>query len=420
MSQSYYIKSNLIVRGDLRFCPEYVAYNIENGEMYDIGKDVFTVLWRISRGESVSDKNIEVVKKFLFIDSEHSDNIPLLYPEFKRKLISAYYPREIEIHLTSYCNLRCLHCVYDIKTKKSKALSCDKFIKLFDECEKMGVFRIILSGGEPLLYEHIDEILMDLSKRKIRVEILTNATLIDDKKASLLSSKNFSVTYSLDGHNAKTCDFLRGKGSFDRIIKGVGRLNKFNVKHNASCVIHKKNYEYAQEIIKLCEKLNSVSVNFLFLDLMGRAERFLSDMSLSREEMKQFISKINAIKSKIPVNFLDSYNFLAKPLNYTETIYCSAGTSRCAINSEGDVYPCVYAFNGGDFRMGNINEKSLNEIWKDSKWDFFRGGISSKDLKECIKCKHFKYCQLKNCRLRAYFKYKDIYARYPGCEATDR
>ena len=311
MSTKYYLQNNLIIRGDIGFSPEFVVYNIENGESYQINANIFLFLYLISNSndseviKKLGYRNIERLKKLGFISSSYSNNKVIIHPQTKFNVKTAYYPREVEIHLTSYCNLQCKHCVYDIKRDSKDYIRTDYLLPLVDEMEKMGVFKIILSGGEPLIHKDIMKILDKLKDKRLRVEILTNAISINTEMAIKLASKNFSITCSLDGYNAKSCDFIRGKGSFEKILKSIRNLNQAGARHNICCVINRLNFKTADKIIKLGEKLKTYSVNFLFLDPMGRAEKLPDDIALKKYEIIEFIKTIKKIPSKINVNFLN-------------------------------------------------------------------------------------------------------------------
>lgn len=417
----YYLNSNFAFRGDLGFKPEFIAYNVLTGETYELGKDFLKAILLFYKLDNYREikkrlgiKNIKNLKKLNFISLKKSKNKVFLYPKTNFKVPVCYYPREIELHLTSYCNLRCRHCVYDIPAKKTEFLDFNILSNFFDELEELGVFRLIISGGEPFLHRDIKEIIKKISTKKYRVEVLTNAVLINQEIARILSqAKNISITYSLDGHNSDTCDFLRGKGVFNKVLNAVDLMNKFKIKHNLCCVLNKRNFNYIDKIIELGYKLKSLSVNFLFLDLMGRGVD-LEKEALNEFEIRNVLTQLKNIKSKIPVNFINQID-IGKG-KYSNFISCAAGTFRLAVSSNGDLYPCVYAFNNKDFVIGNISELSIKNLWHSKKWELFRGGIKVSDLKECFSCSLVKICTLKNCRLRAFSKYGDIYAKYPGCK----
>jgi len=419
--KTYYLNSDFIFRGDLGFSPEFVSYNILTGKSYELGKDFFKAVLLFCKLNNYREikkklgiKNIEKLKKLNFVSLKKSQNKVFLYPETNFKVPVCYYPREIELHLTSYCNLRCKHCVYDVSTKKKEFLSFDILFKFLDELEEIGIFRLIISGGEPFLHRDIKQIIKKIATKRYRVEFLTNAVLINNEIAQILSrAKNISITYSLDGHNPNTCDFLRGKGVFNKVLNAVALMNKFEIKHNLCCVLNKRNFNYIDKIIELGYKLKSLSVNFLFLDLMGRGEN-LKKEALDEFEIKNVLSRLKNVKSKIPINFINQLD-IGKG-RYSNFIYCAAGTFRLAVSSNGEVYPCAYAFNNKDFMIGNISLLSIKNLWYSKKWELFRGGIKIDDLKECLSCSLIKRCMLKNCRLRAFSKYRNIYAKYPGCK----
>ena len=72
-----------------------------------------------------------------------------------------------------------------------------------------------------------------------------------------------------------------------------------------------------------------------------------------------------------------------------EATLCDIGMYRLHLNSEGDFYPCPSMYG---YVLGNLNEKSLNAIWKCERLEYLRN-LKWKNLSHCMICEHRNFCE---------------------------
>lgn len=129
------------------------------------------------------------------------------------------------------CNLKCRHCYLSCnQTNKSKGiLSADKVKTVLESVKDTHLEEIYLYGGEPFLHRDINNIIRQCLK-VTNVTMVTNGTLINDKKARFLRQIEQDHDYelifrvSLDHYTEAKNDEIRGKGSFRKIMSGVENL----------------------------------------------------------------------------------------------------------------------------------------------------------------------------------------------------
>ncbi len=129
------------------------------------------------------------------------------------------------------CNLKCRHCYLSCSpaNKSRKFLNLEKVKNALSEVNKDDLEEIYLSGGEPLLHRDINNIIRHCIKYS-NVNILTNATLINDKKARFLRQVEVDSDYeiifraSLDHYIEQKNDEVRGKGNFRKTLSGINNL----------------------------------------------------------------------------------------------------------------------------------------------------------------------------------------------------
>lgn len=129
------------------------------------------------------------------------------------------------------CNLSCSHCFISCSPEndKFKMMTLDQIKPYLEEAKSAGVKEFYFTGGEPFLNEEIFEIL-SASMKIGPTSVLTNGTVISPRRAARLaeifdsSIYSLEIRVSLDGFEAESNDRLRGKGSFDRAMKGIRNL----------------------------------------------------------------------------------------------------------------------------------------------------------------------------------------------------
>lgn len=160
---------------------------------------------------------------------------------------------EVILKVASRCNISCNYCYYynggDKKWRsQEKRMNFEVLSQLFNFIEQAIITSNIKSlqfdfhGGEPLLYgkTNFDNLCQTLIQRfshlvNLKLAIQTNALLLDDEWIQLFSKYNVGVSVSLDGPKAAN-DSLRvdhkGKGTFDRALKGIHLLQKAQMQND--------------------------------------------------------------------------------------------------------------------------------------------------------------------------------------------
>ena len=141
---------------------------------------------------------------------------------------------------TERCNYTCVGCwagSYD----RAHELSFERFDKLMQEAKDLGIYFIVVSGGEPTVYPH----LLDIFKKHNDMAFMfyTNGSLIDEKYAEKLAEVGNAVPcISLEGFKEKT-DWRRGEGAFDKAMKAMDNLKKAGVPFGYSVTETSQNVE---------------------------------------------------------------------------------------------------------------------------------------------------------------------------------
>lgn len=251
---------------------------------------------------------------------------------------------QIDIDITNKCNLRCKHCCVSAgEGLQGEDLPHEKIIRLVDQVVKMNPAKITISGGEALIRTDFQEVISFIRKKYDKTLVLmTNATLIDDDMAEFIVNSFDMVDVSIDGSDEKSCNILRGAGTFEKCIRGIKLLQENGMKNiSASMVLTKENMYAKKDFFILCERMNIYPI-IRGLDLSGRAKSGL-------EKPENDNIKINT--EEIQKRFICNKAWEHMP----QIMACQGAKIEFLIGYTGNIYPCG-ALLDDEFYLGNVFE----------------------------------------------------------------
>lgn len=145
--------------------------------------------------------------------------------------------RYLELQLTHRCNLRCGHC-YIGQPPRVLDMPPETAAAVVREFSDMGGLRLLISGGEPLLYGPLDTFFSAVRDLPVRRVLFTNGTLLDPQAMARIDVHE--IQFSLDGWQTGH-ELLRGTGTFERTIEGVKIAREHGIDISFSTMIHAGN-----------------------------------------------------------------------------------------------------------------------------------------------------------------------------------
>jgi MoaA/NifB/PqqE/SkfB family radical SAM enzyme len=286
-------------------------------------------------------------------------------------------PYLLVISPTMRCNLNCYGCYageYD-----GSELDLESVIGLIDEAKRYGIYFIVISGGEPFMWDG----LLDLFERESDVyfQVYTNGRLIDGSMAERLSRLgNVLPCISLEGFEEET-DRRRGKGHFARVLRAMEALRKHGVIFGFSATATRTNNDLivSDEFVDFCEKQGCFIGWYFNYIPVGRCP----DIGLMPTPRQRIRRRRRLLKLRRGRRILLADFWNDGPL----TGGCIAGgRSYLHINSNGDAEPCVFTH----FAVDNIADSSLREILSSGFFRAIRSRIPYCDnyLRPCMIIDH--------------------------------
>lgn len=286
--------------------------------------------------------------------------------------------------ITNTCNYRCSYCIFSSEAKKYEdELTTDEVKRTIKDLKENNFKYIKFTGGEPFTRKDMTEILKYASELGFDMDISTNASLITGEIAKELKNIKFPMVHvSLDGHDKETHEYVRGKDTFKRTLRGIKYLTENNVYTRIGTVIYKKNEDKLKEIIELAIQLKANEIIFSFMEAVGRLdgdETIISKRTI--DSVKQELEKL-AIKYKEQIQV--KYSFTENKECIAEGC-CPAVDKFLYINNLGQVSPCTWVISKNPEYKSKLTLKSstLAEVIKSEPIQIYLKHIEENQIKGC-------------------------------------
>ena len=321
-------------------------------------------------------------------------------------------PREIDIELTSRCNLRCKYCYFfENSDVNYQDLTLYEWIRFFDELGSIGVMKVTLSGGEPFIRDDLKQLIDSIIKNKMRYSLVSNGSLITDDIAFYIKKTGRCdfVQISIDGSCASVHDKCRGLGSFDGAIRGLEILRKHGIDVPVRYTIHHFNVDDLENATKFfLEELGLPSFGTNSASYFGNCRKNAKEIMLTQvdrikamevlfELNEKYKGRIEAAAGPLAdaKKFIKMQNaFAEKSPSFHGGGYlsaCGCYNSNLSIRCDGAITPCNML---SSIVLGHINKDNIIDIWKNSTT------LTNLRQRNKIKLSEFEYCQ--NCNYTDY------------------
>ena len=327
-------------------------------------------------------------------------------------------PLRLTFEVTYRCNLNCPFCFQETARKESPEfqknfeLSNEEMLDVIDSLPKLSL--VTFNGGEVFVRKDFPDLLRQVSQRGRRFNIVTNGTMLFGDKVSLLvdETRALSVGISIDGIGETHDNIRRLPKAFERTVenmKGLAAYRESRGKRfpviDMKTVITKENLEQLVDIYLLARDIGADYVTYSCLRTSELLFALPCRASMDDEAYKEFppsfaepvdlallkkqLESISALalEGKPFLRFYPDYREISGILKYNanqgelaDYEPCRAPWTNIRIAPNGDVYPCL------SYRMGNIRNDELSEIWKSEKMNYFRSKLEKDLMPACLGC----------------------------------
>ena len=165
----------------------------------------------------------------------------------------------IRVSVTDRCNLRCVYCMPEEGVEKknhNEILSYEQIYNVVKEAAELGVKKVRLTGGEPLVRKNIDELVaMIRSVKNVEtIAITTNALILSPIAERLKNAGLDSINVSLDTLDDERYKYITRGGNLKDALKGIETASKLDFQLKINVVVYD---EKSREELPLLEKYAS-------------------------------------------------------------------------------------------------------------------------------------------------------------------
>jgi len=344
---------------------------------------------------------------------------PDLRQQLALRVFRTYRRLQAKLHQLSYlfwectvrCNIQCLHCGSDCSVNDgSSDMPAQDFLNVTAKIREQynpNKIMVVLTGGEPLMRNDLEETGYELYKQGYPWGFVTNGYALTEKRfQKLLQSGLRSITISFDGteddHN-----WLRGsRFSFAKAVETIKMAAMTNdIAFDVVTCVNGRNISRLHDIRELLVSLKVRNWRLFTISPIGRAGE-LPELFLSNQE---FLTMMNFIKQcRQERRIIASYGCEGYLGGYEGKVragyfFCRAGINVASILNDGSISACPN--NSRHVIQGNIYEDNFTDIWE-NRFQLMRNRQWAKTGK-CAHCKQFKWCEGNGLHLRD-FKNEDV------------
>ncbi len=347
------LKNNYLI---YRTVGKYIHFlNCSSGRAQSFGvEDGNSIIENIERPEILKEVLSKDTFSFLF-DCKKRMTPKLLRSSLLELGGEFSFPTMVNIELNRRCVLRCKHCYIPFSDLNNHDLelfdmfSIKEIKDLFNRLKEMGVFIVILTGGEPFLNRNFKIFLDEADRQGFVIEVFSNLQSIPDW--FLNSDHKYRINrfqtsvYSVDPavHDQVTSK----KGSLKYTLRNLSALKRLGYRVEVATPLMSVNFE-TREMTKQYFVKRHINQSFAWpiINEYYDGGKGKYRLNISKEQFLEFVG--------------ENPGYILCP-DFTGSKYiCGAGRILFSISANGDVFPCSQF----PKKMGNIKEKSVDEIMK--------------------------------------------------------
>src|SRR5580704_13670181 len=323
--------------------------------------------------------------------------------------LSAHNPLALIAELTHRCPLHCVYCSNPLElTARSTELPTETWSSVFQQAAALGVLQADFTGGEPLARTDILDLVKSARAAGLSLDV--------ERLAQLVEAGLDHIQLSFQGADADTAEEISGTKSHAQKLRVLEWLKKVRVAVTLNFVIHRRNIDQIDEMLKIAESSSATRIEFANVQYYGWGFANRDSLLPTRAQLDQSLVKIKAaeerLRGKIRIESVvpDYYGKYPKP--------CMGGWGRklMLITPSGEALPCHAAKIIPGLQFANVKDQPLAEIWHSSDaFQKFRG--ESWMLYPCKTCDR-RTLDFGGCRCQALLLAGDAAATDPVCSLS--
>jgi radical SAM protein with 4Fe4S-binding SPASM domain len=330
-------------------------------------------------------------------------------------------PKLIEIEPTLTCNLRCKMCHVSYEATESRSTFP---AELTEKLAGLGGVDILLgSNYEPTMNRGFPEIVRSLTRHGLRIELITNGTLLEGEALEALAEANIRLlVVSFDGARKETYERIRRRANYEKTLNRILAARERIASETLfalNSTIMRSNLEEIGDSVALWDRVGFDQIRFIAMvvrhpdmepeSLFSVRDRFHTNLDAAGEELiasRRRISMASSyfntspLRHKFPANvhgpIVSSGHPAMRPIPELRAEHqlgpgpgmtwpCRSPWTFARILPTGDVELCF------KYIVGNLRRHSFKDIWFGSRAVAVRRRVAE-DAGICPMCEHYRFC----------------------------
>ena len=294
------------------------------------------------------------------------------------------FGREIDylrVSVTDNCNLRCIYCMDEKDNdflKKDNKLTDDEIYRIVKESAKLGIKKIRITGGEPLIRPGIVDLIGKINNIPGIEEIYltTNGILLYDKVEALAKNGLKGVNISLDSLKEDRFKSLTRRGDLESVLKAIDKCLQYNLKVKLNTVmVNDINKDEILDFVNLTKE-KDIDVRFIELMPIGIAVNYkgvTNEEILEKIKEQYDVVEVKRNKMAGPATYIKLQDGKGKVgfISALSNCFCE-DCNRIRLTPEGFLKQCLHFDYGVDLRKllrEGITDEELGKVIYNNIYD---------------------------------------------------
>lgn len=305
--------------------------------------------------------------------------------------------RDLRISLTDRCNMRCRYCMPREHFKshefldRDQILSYEELLLIVESLIPLGLTKVRLTGGEPLLRKDVCSFI-EMLPQHLDIAMTTNGILLERYAHRLKAAGLNRVTVSLDALDIETFQAMGDTSENpETVLRGIEAARSVGLSVKVNTVIRAGHNEHSIE--RISDRFLGTDVVVRFIEFMDvGATNSWDDLDvITGEMMRTMLSDLEEVDANHVGEVANRYKRGNQEIGFIESIskpFCG-DCNRARISADGSLYTCLFTSKGNDLksliRMNATKENladAITNIWskRDDAYSQNRGKIETEKV----------------------------------------
>lgn len=278
----------------------------------------------------------------------------------------------VQIHPTRRCNLTCLHCYSSSGPRVAATTPLELLTRALDDAVDLGYTVLSVSGGEPLLYRPLLELLSHARSRGMRTTVTTNGLLLTRRRLAELHGLVDVLAISVDGRPA-THDVMRNsEGAFAKLSTRLPDVARSGIPFGFITTLTQNNVDELDFVVQLAAEHGAKLVQVHPLEPVGAAVHNLARAVPDEQELG--FAMFEALVQAAMRDDVRVHVDIARPADIAGITLAGEGDrvrlgdwlTPLVIETDGAVVPLTYGFSRR-YALGSLASAGLSDLVQ--RWD---------------------------------------------------